>query len=48
MAAIAAHYPSLRIALRFARSQHADPAVLGPQVADLLLTGFAATPDENS
>ena len=44
MAAIAARYPSLRIALRFARSQHADPAVLGPQVADLLLTASLRRP----
>ena len=32
---------TLRIALRFARSRKADPDVIGNQVADLLLDGFA-------
>lgn len=31
---------TLRLALRFARSLDTDPALIGPQVADLLLDGF--------
>jgi TetR/AcrR family transcriptional regulator, mexCD-oprJ operon repressor len=34
---------TLRIALRFARSLKADPDVIGTQVADLLLHGFAGS-----
>jgi hypothetical protein len=34
---------TLRITLRFARSLGTDPAVIGAQVADLLLDGFART-----
>lgn len=40
---------TLRVTLRFARSLGPDPALIGPQVADLLLNGFAtphaAAPD---
>lgn len=31
---------TLRLTLRFARSQHADPGTIGERVADLLLGGF--------
>lgn len=37
---------TLRIALRFARSLKADPDLVGTQVADLLLDGFALPSDQ--
>ncbi|MEW9528437.1 hypothetical protein [Microbispora sp. NPDC049125] len=33
---------TLHVVTRFARALRADPATIGPQVADLLLDGFAA------